>query len=278
MAVQRGITLAIIPKAGDPPRKITKVVPFAQGGFAVLTPYHAERQGYVAKIPVNYKAAGTEFIPQAEIKGFSVGERVKLSYHPDGFAQFSGEAQGRIISGRDRKTGEPKGIGLMTNPLDNPIRSGPTFGVTLWGIEDFDELKSNRADTSIVFGEEDMYYRNCTPETANGWIIEVLAFPIRFWNAVRKKGNRYVISMSFGMFEASGAVIELRVIPLPQQNVFLAGFASRAGLKFKSPSGWTINGPGQMDQTGRGQVLMAFYPDPVGKREDAEKLDFVGRL
>jgi hypothetical protein len=190
LARDGGVTLAIRPDRGKPAVKVTKIVPFTHGGFSVLTPYHHERKGFVAKVPVNYRQAGDFLIPRAHVVGYSVNDRVKLSYHSDGFAQFSGEVQGKVISGRDPKTGEPKGIGLMTNPLEMPIRSGPTFGVALWGLHDFEELDPKTAP-ALVFEEEDFYYRACTPETANGWLIEVWVFPVRMWGAVRKRGDQY---------------------------------------------------------------------------------------
>jgi hypothetical protein len=46
------------------------------------------------------------------------------------------------------------------------------------------------------------------------------------------------------------------VIQLSEQPVFLGGFVSRVPMDFKhATSGWTLNGPGQYDQTGRGHVL-----------------------
>ena len=114
-------------------RKITKVIPYSDGGFAVHVPYHKAQIGWLLKMPVDYKILGTTTIPVSECAEYSAGDRVKLSYHPSGFVQFSGEGPGKITSGLDPSTGEAKGLGIKTNPLSSPIMTGPTFGITAWG-------------------------------------------------------------------------------------------------------------------------------------------------
>jgi hypothetical protein len=56
--------------------------------------------------------------------------------------------------------------------------TGPSFGVTAWGLDDFDELRDT--DDAVVFEPEDIYFRGCTPSTANGWLLEVFVFPKRY--------------------------------------------------------------------------------------------------
>src|SRR5436190_17943309 len=110
-------------------RKITKTVPYSDGGFALLVPYHSARVGYLTKMPVDYSKRGEILVERAEIVEYTADDRVKLSYHPDGFVQFSGERAGKIISGRDPDTGEPRGIGVLTNPMREPMASGPNCGM-----------------------------------------------------------------------------------------------------------------------------------------------------
>lgn len=239
--------------------KITKIVSYKDGGFGFLMPYHSSRSGFLAKLPVDYNRVGEIEIAHSDIIAFTADSRVKFSYHADGFAQFSGEVQGTLISGRDPLTGEAKGLGLITQPLNQPIITGPTCAISFWGLEAFDSTKGE-TDCSVVFSDEDCYYRACTPSTATGWVIEFFVFPARYWTAVRKKHNRYVLSLSFFGFEASMGVIELTVIELPNQPVFIASFASRCSLSFPSTSGWTFAGPGNCDTNGHGHCLQAFYP------------------
>jgi hypothetical protein len=68
-------------------RKITKVVPYSDGGFALLVPYHAARRGLLTKIPVDY-ARGEMLVDQADKVEYTADDRVKLSYHPDGLCSF----------------------------------------------------------------------------------------------------------------------------------------------------------------------------------------------
>jgi hypothetical protein len=170
-------TISIQPGPGSVPKKVTKIVSLKDGGFSVLTPYHEARSGFLFKMPIgpdilqklHYQASFSECV------SFSANDRVKLSYHADGFAQFSGEVGGRIISGRDPVTKEPKGLGLITHPLAKPIWTGGSVGITMWGIEAFDDAKER--DECICFEPDDFYYRDCTPSNASGWHVRIYAFP-----------------------------------------------------------------------------------------------------
>ena len=91
-------------------------------------PYHQARCGFVGKLLFDPRIRGGSLIaPVEDSYMFSAADRVKLSYHRDGFVHFSGEIKGRIISGLHPVTNEPKGVGLRTNPLSKPISSGPTL-------------------------------------------------------------------------------------------------------------------------------------------------------
>jgi len=145
-------TIAIRPSTDQPARRITKIIGLNGAGFSVLAPYHKARSGFLFKLPVESTTAltpGTWQAPWGEIVGFTVEDRAKLTYHTDGFAQFSSELAGRIISGRDPSTGAPKGLGLFTHPLANPIWSGPSASMTVWGLDDFEV--AYESDTVRVF-------------------------------------------------------------------------------------------------------------------------------
>ena len=175
MAANRKWTIAIRPAEGQKPRKLTKVIGLNGQGFSVLTPYHAARSGYLFKLPMDLRKLGERVIPWNEAIAFTAEDRVKLSYHIDGFAQFSSETPGKIISGRDPKNGEPKGLGLLVRSLSSPSVSGPSVGVTAWGLEDFEEIADD--DEVVLFEPQDHYYRQCDPENANIWHLAIYAFP-----------------------------------------------------------------------------------------------------
>jgi hypothetical protein len=163
MGKTRDRVIAVQVDDASRPRKLTKIVGYGDRGFAVLTPYHRARKGFVGIMPVDYKKVGELHISDDDVVRFSADEKVKLSYHTDGFAQFSGEVEGTIRSGRDPLTGQPKGVGLRTNPLSDPVRSGPSAGIVAWGLDDFDELEADD-DTAVIFRPGDLYFRGCTPE------------------------------------------------------------------------------------------------------------------
>jgi hypothetical protein len=238
-------------------RKITKIVPYSSGGFAVLAPYHNARRGHLLKPTVDYSKRDMVFGFEETIQ-YSAEDRVKLSLHPDGFVQFSGENPGKIVSGRDPETGEPKGLGVMSHPLGTSINTGPTFGCVVWGVSDFEPLGSKVRNT-IIFSEEDYYYRRCTPDTWNGYAVEVFVLEERYWGAVRKRDGKLTLNV-MPMFEAVGAVFEFRVVPLPDQPLLLGLLVSRLETEFDVPSGFTLSGPSDLKTT---QVLNAVYPAPA---------------
>jgi hypothetical protein len=168
-------TIAIRPAEGSQARKITKIIGLNGGGFSVLAPYHHARSGFLCKMPVDPAVQGQYVVPTEDLMGFSADDRVKLSYHTDGFVQLSGENPGRIISGRDQLTGQPKGLGLFTHPLTKPIWSGPSVATTIWGIGGFEETEAK--DKALVFEPNEWYYRGCTSTEANRWVLSFYAFP-----------------------------------------------------------------------------------------------------
>jgi hypothetical protein len=196
---------------------------------------------------------------------------VKLSLHPDGFTQFSGENPGKILSGRDPNTGEPKGLGLYSQPFSRPVRSGPTFALTFWGLPDFEQI--NATDRNVLtFSQDSLYYRRCTPDTWGGdYLIEGFLFPLAYWQAVRKRNGRYVLTIQHPEFELIGAVLEMQVVPIPKQPLLLGLLASRIGEGVQSsPSGFSLHGPTEFRIA---DALLAVYPSPWDDTVE-ESLDY----
>lgn len=276
MAANRKWTIAIRPAEGQKPRKLTKVIGLNGQGFSVLTPYHAARSGYLFKLPMDLRKLGERVIPWNEAIAFTAEDRVKLSYHIDGFAQFSSETPGKIISGRDPKNGEPKGLGLLVRSLSSPSVSGPSVGVTAWGLEDFEEIADD--DEVVLFEPQDHYYRQCDPENANIWHLAIYAFPIGGIPPLQLEGNERVMLYQPHPITAgvAGAVIKMKVLWLEVEQMYLGLYVERAVGSFPSKSGWTINGPGNYNQHQSGHVLMAIYPRTAIPSDDVPALDRVG--
>jgi hypothetical protein len=134
------------------------------------------------------------------------------------------------------------------------ITTGPSFGVVVWGIEDFEPYTGDGRG-AIVFAERDMYYRNCTPDTWNGFAIECFVLSFRMWSGVHGPSDDLRISMGFRGFEGSGANLDFRVVHLPDQPVFLALAVSRTRVEFDPPSGFILHSQSDMKH-----ALMAMYP------------------
>jgi hypothetical protein len=250
----------VIADGGETPRRISKIVTLNDGGYAVLAPYHAAKEGWLTKHQVDYRNMGRSWISYDQMIHFVADDRVKLSHHWDGFVQFSGESQGKIVSGRDPFSGEPKGLGLMSAPIRVPITTGPTFGLVIWGIEDFAVHKATPQD--VTFEAMDMYYRIGTPDECSSYMIEGWVFGERMWAGVRGPSSDLRLSVGFRNFEGTGANLEFRVIPLePPSRQFLGIMTARTVTDFPSPSGFILSSPTNK-RAGNpiADTMMAMYP------------------
>lgn len=129
-----------------------KMLPYKSGGFGVVLPRLNERQiGRLEKTFVDYTNYGTYIkVKRDETQQYSASDIVKFSYHPDGFVQFSSATNDRIVSGR-YEDGTPKGLGLISWPLSDPIVTGPSMTVSFHGLEGFAEAKPSRVDSRYAF-------------------------------------------------------------------------------------------------------------------------------
>ena len=266
-------TVAIRPRTGDALRKITKIIGLNGDGFSVLTPYHRARSGFLFKHLMDLQKVGERNVPWIECVGFTAEDRAKLTYHVDGFAQFSSENPGKIISGRDPKTGEPKGLGLFTHPLKTPIVSGSSVGVTVWGIDEFET--AGKGDELIIFEPSDFYYRRSTPKNANTWHLGIYAFPVGAVPPLRFEGDQAVMDFVLNRLSAGvpGSIVKLKTIYLEEEQVYLGLYVDRFISKFPVKSGWMLNGPGNYTTSQSGYVLQAIYPRDLIPVEGRDSLD-----
>ncbi len=254
-------------------RAVCKIETLADGGYTVLAPYHAERQGWLTKFQVNYDQKHMQ-IALGKMEHFTADDRVKLSHHTDGFVQFSGEVAGKIRSGRDADTGEPKGLAIMSAPIGKPITSGPTFGLVVWGMDEFRRLDHTRA-SDLIFRQDDIYYRRCRPGTCNAYHLEGWVFWPEMWAGVRGTLYTLRISVGFRNFEGSGSNLEFRVIPLPTTESFLGIMIHRLHVDFPWPSGFRLGGPSDRRQgSNLGTTLQAMYPRPAALTIAADDLTY----
>lgn len=273
-----GFTIGVLDPGGGPARKLTKVLTYADGGFAVAVPYHRARHGYLYKMPVDYSRSGPFFMKWSDLTAeFTATDRAKLSIHADGFVQFSSERQGSIRSGKDPETGEPRGLGYQGIPLSTPIFTGPTFNVAAWGLEDFDTIPEEPLtvmsdERTVVFDAGDFYYRGHA-ETCNGYLIEGCVFPRSLVSRVEPRPGK----PRFQYFHeyAPGGPRVLNYTPLIWDNplIFIGLLCSALKFTFEGPSGWNVGGP---SDAAKEHVLMAIYPAPADEERMSamESLDY----
>jgi hypothetical protein len=250
----------VVSKAGVS-YKLCKIWFGADGSFYVTVPYHPARRAVFMKMTVDYAAAQAgQWVPYDDALEVAMLDdddaRPKLSCHPDGFCQFSGQG---IVSGKD-EAGTPKGIGVFSSPLMK-LGSGPRFSVVIQGIEAFDRQEGER-EGDVAFCYADL---SATPDL-NGLVLDGHYFQPGMRRFIRTlaDGNRYVT-----ILHPSGIVLPLRVVLAPDK-CDLPGFL---GLElyatrtlFPEPA-FTLNGPGEKPRMGeQGQnvadVICAAFPGP----------------
>ncbi|WP_156669997.1 MULTISPECIES: hypothetical protein [unclassified Mycobacterium] len=268
----------IIIDDGDGLRAVCKILPLSDGGYSVLAPYHAARNGWLYKHKVDYSKEEIS-LEISEMQHFEASDRVKLSHHWDGFVQFSGVNSQKIISGRNPLTGEPRGLAIMSAPMWRPITSGPTFGVLLWGPTDFKQVEDTRA-TDIIFHANEIYYERSAPYNFNAYHVEGWVFGAPLWDGVRGSGNDLRLARHFPQkHRAPCAYLEFRVLPIPTEDsdLFLGVRVTRMAVNPSSPSGFVLGGPSDLRVSQQvAETIKASYPkDPEVADLDPGSLDYV---
>jgi hypothetical protein len=132
-------------------------------------------------------------------------------------------------------------------------------GVTVWGLDDFEEIQDG--DDPLIFEPDDCYYRECMPDEANGWHLSIYAFPKNVVPPLRFRKGEAVLEVVLERLNGPlVSIVQLKVIYLPGEAVFLGLFVNRVITNFPSKSGWTLNGPGDWTTNRRGYVLHGTYP------------------
>ncbi len=130
--------------------KICRVMFGSDGSYYVTSPYHPVNKAVLMKLTVKYgeymeetQVSYKEALDMASLDDDD--KRLKLTHHPSGFIQFSGQG---IISGKDAD-GAPKGVGIQSWPLTQPV-PGPSFGVALLGLEQFEQVDKPKGEVCVI--------------------------------------------------------------------------------------------------------------------------------
>ncbi len=230
--------------------KLCKVFFGADGSYYVTSPYHPAQKALLHLTTVNYALSEMETPYEKSVDLASAEDderRIKLSHHPDGFIQFSGEG---ILSGRNQD-GSIRGIGVMSWPLDAPVR-GPAFAVSMLGVKNYERTERPRGD-SCVFNYKEL---TLMPD-ANLFILEGHYFPPLWRRFIRIEPNG---TKTISVVHPAGAVLKLKVI-FPSEHCARQGFIGlelytdrwdSAGAK----SGFTLSGStGNLRKNEEGQLL-----------------------
>jgi hypothetical protein len=236
-------------------------------GIFVSAPYHKARQGQFYRVKATDKPGLQALVPESM---YTASSRAKLSLHPpnksnpDSFlVHFSGAG---ILSGFDEE-GQPKGLALKGPPMPE-ITTGPTFGLLVWGLEDFDNVRRSDKHT-LVFQQGEMYPNQCTAEF-NAYHLEFFLLP----NTLRKAKKKISTFYKRYTFEGVTHGFVLRVVELPNMDLFFGiacirrkvGF-SGSGYSLSSPrlSNWMISGtyPPQFPVDGHSSLDFPANPDQL---------------
>jgi hypothetical protein len=229
--------------------KLCKIWFGADGSYYVTSPYHPDGKAWLVKIRVNY-ALNEMTVPFEELVDIASADdderRLKLAHHPDGFVQFSGQG---ILSGK-AADGTIRGIGVMSWPLDQPVR-GPAFALMIRGIEHFDRTTES-IDNTITFSDAEL----SEVPGANTFVLEGHYFPGLWRRFVGVEGDG---ARTISVFHPAKAVLKLKVL-FASPRCALDGFiglelyTQRMAEEFADSPRFALSGPtGEMRKNLEGQ-------------------------
>lgn len=236
--------------------KLCRVLLTSDGSYFVTCPYHQSEKVFLSKMRINYKNPSKRAKdPPLEYSILEDDEhRLKLSHHPDGFIQFSGQG---IVSGRN-SDGTPKGLGIMSWPLLQPT-AGPACAISIQTPSAF--KKADLPDEGdVVFHAAELY----RTDRDNGLAVELYYFPAGWRRFVSRSARGPVIWLQ----HPAGSVLELRVCMSPPDNWeigFLGVDVWPRPMDFGANSGFAIssstgnlghNSDGELE----GTAIFAAYP------------------
>lgn len=218
----------------------------------VFFPYYKEKQAFIFQHKHKYKS-GRQKIKKSQItKEFIVDKTAKLSIHKNGFVQLSGNG---ILSGIYEETGNPKGVGVFSSPLDNPVSSGPTFCFQCWGLSDgFELLTQRKKDIQYIIldkNKDDFVERkNVKDKKSNTYILEFFIFPKEANQFVCDyEGEPFIDHIMYNYIPAPGAIFAHPVLDLKNFSGVICVFPALVWSQFAQDnnSGYILGSPGGSD-------------------------------
>jgi hypothetical protein len=253
--------------SADRPRKVVRLVTTRDGSFSIAAPYHPARSGTIAKIgapPVVEPDGGGWSKP---ITPHRVDVRVKLTYHASGFVQFSSAERGKIRSGRAsaREFYVPKGMGIHSHPLADPIETGPSCGITFFNVVECLPVDGTEKVPVLLFRNGDFFERD---EHRSGfhhsYTISVFVFPPDVRREALFLDDRWVLHRAYSPLRPQWQV-EFRVFELPTPLAFLGIVVERRHHlnTDDAPMGYIFSSPRDL-----GSQLWLTGHFPAGEGDD----------
>mgnify|MGYP001600961504 FL=1 len=250
--------MVVVKKSGLS-HKICKIWFGSDGSYYVTVPYHSANKAVITCATLNYAAGPMQEIALSdmlEVASLDDDGRLKLSHHPDGFCQFSGEG---ILSGRD-ENGSPKGVGVLARALTH-VANGPTFGLVFFGLHDFMRCESV-GDNDVVLDADCL----APLPDCDGFRIEGYYLRPDFRRFIETDSNGV---QWISIIHPITAILRLRVVLAPINCAIpgLIGLHMFSCPRDKGTLGFAITGPGgNLRDNARGEnvgdMITAIYPPP----------------
>ncbi len=272
-------------KEGDKIYKVISISASKDGSLNIFFPYCKEKRAHIFQHTHKYKG-GLSAIEKSQItKEYLINETTKLSIHKSGFVQLSGN---NIKSGIDERTGEPKGVGVFSSPLETPVRSGPTFGFGCWGLNNGFELLDKRKENIqyIILEKERGNFierKFNKEERLNQYDLEFFIFPKQANAYIYEYKNEPFINHIIGNYlHAPGTRFAHPVIDIKNFDGVIAVFPVLIWTRFadEAVTGFNLDSPGGSDNKANkfltGNAFHIICPRVPGmiEKKDLPNLEF----
>jgi len=234
----------------------------ADRGFSLVPAFDPKPHPgtWVGEVPVDYSRAGAAHVGLEQLfREYRASGGVKLSIHSDGFVQLSRRDADGLLSGK-QSDGRPRAFGYQSFMPTDPPRSGPSFGLSAWGLVEYPPAKPNSA--SLVFRPDEVYQQY--PDVEH----ERNALHVDFWfipryalrEGVRRGGITFVPGPPHPFY--AWEPFEFAVADLGHPLIVIGVVVTAHNVDFSAPSGMSM---GVMSDRGMIRTVMAISPPPHDK-------------
>lgn len=205
----------------SPSFKLLRLVATRDGSYSISAPYHPAKSGLLFKAAMPTWAEGSpQGLPVAPQIKYRVDVPVKMSFHPSGFVQFSSVGPAPIRSGRT-KFHVPRGLGIQSHDILNPIDSGPTWGATFFNASECEVVTGTEQLPVMLFRPGDYFERDEHDlEGRHIFQVEAFTFPHTRRREVFLGAHGWTLRTGYGVYRPEWEV-DFRVFDLLTPVAFL---------------------------------------------------------